>query len=53
MNRRRFLARGAAALGVTVAGAAHAQAPAPDDPSKVLGGPKRPYGDRSRFERTA
>jgi sulfane dehydrogenase subunit SoxC len=49
MNRRRFLKRGAAALGVTVAGAAHAQAP--EDPSKVLGGPKRPYGERSRFER--
>src|SRR5262249_3402628 len=29
----------------------HAQ-PAPDDPSKVLGGPLRPYGDRSRFEQT-
>jgi sulfane dehydrogenase subunit SoxC len=24
--------------------------PAPDDPSKVLGGPVRPYGERSRFE---
>jgi sulfane dehydrogenase subunit SoxC len=24
----------------------------PDDPSKVLGGPMRPYGERSRFEQT-
>jgi sulfane dehydrogenase subunit SoxC len=53
MNRRRFLKRGVAALGATVAaGSAHAQAPAPDDPSKILGGPKRPYGQRSRFERS-
>jgi len=54
MNLRRFLKRSVAALGAAVgAGSAHAQAPAPDDPSKVLGGPKRPYGERSRFERTA
>ena len=26
--------------------------PVPDDPSKVLGGPLRPYGERSRFEQT-
>jgi sulfane dehydrogenase subunit SoxC len=26
--------------------------PAPDDPSKVLGSPLRPYGERSRFEQT-
>ena len=54
MNRRRFLKRGMA-LGATLAaaGSAHAQTPAPEDPSKVLGGPKRPYGQRSRFERAA
>jgi sulfane dehydrogenase subunit SoxC len=50
MNRRRFLKRGVMALGATAAGTAHAQSPAPDDPSKVLGGPRRPYGERSRFE---
>ena len=54
MNRRKFLKRGMA-LGATLAAAgataATAQAPAPDDPSKVLGGPVRPYGERSRFER--
>ena len=54
MDRRRFLKRGIA-LGASLAAgqtvAAHAQAPAPDDPSKVLGGPVRPYGERSRFER--
>ena len=51
MNRRRFLKRGIA-LGATLAAEhAHAQAPGPDDPSKVLGGPVRPYGERSRFER--
>jgi sulfane dehydrogenase subunit SoxC len=53
MNRRRFLKRGIA-LGATLAAAgtasANAQAPAPDDPSKLLGGPRRPYGERSRFE---
>src|SRR5919109_92571 len=55
-NRRRFL-KGGVALGaalVTGAGrpvASRAQ-PAPDDPSKVLGGPLRPYGERSRFEQT-
>jgi sulfane dehydrogenase subunit SoxC len=53
MNRRKFLKRGIA-LGATLAGAgtntAHAQSPAPDDPSKLLGGPRRPYGERSRFE---
>ena len=51
MNRRRFLKRGVMALGATAVGSAHAPSPASDDPSKVLGGPKRPYGDRSRFER--
>ncbi len=51
MNRRRFLKRGIV-LGTTLAAGApaRAQAPAPDDPSKVLGGPMRPYGERSRFE---
>src|SRR5262245_43610126 len=51
MNRRRFLKRGVIALGAPAVGSAHAQSPAPDDPSKALGGPKRPYGERSRFER--
>ena len=52
-DRRRFLKRGVAlgaalvAIGRSTTG--HAQ-PAPDDPSKVLGGPLRPYGERSRFE---
>ncbi|HKN50782.1 MAG TPA: sulfite dehydrogenase [Actinomycetota bacterium] len=55
-GRRRFL-KGGAALGVAlVAGAGRPLAgqaqPAPDDPSKVLGGPIRPYGERSRFEQT-
>jgi sulfane dehydrogenase subunit SoxC len=55
-SRRRFL-KGSVALGAAlVAGAGRpiegrAQ-PAPDDPSKVLGGPLRPYGERSRFEQT-
>ena len=50
MNRRRFLKRGVV-LGVSLAtGPAHAQSAAADDPSKVLGGPKRPYGQRSPFE---
>jgi sulfane dehydrogenase subunit SoxC len=53
MNRRRFLERGIALGATLAAGSAHAQAPAPDDPSKALGGPKRPYGERSRFERAA
>ena len=54
-SRRRFMKRGlalGAALatgGRTVPG--HAQ-PAPDDPSKVVGGPMVPYGERSRFEKT-
>ena len=55
-GRRRFL-KGGAALGVAlVAGAGRPLAgqaqPAPDDPSKVLGGPIRPYGERSRFEQS-
>ena len=54
MNRRRFLRRGitlGAALAAGQAAPASAQSDAaPDDPSKVLGGPMRPYGERSRFE---
>jgi sulfane dehydrogenase subunit SoxC len=55
-SRRRFL-QGGVALGAALAAGAgrpstgRAQ-PAPDDPSKVLGGPLRPYGERSRFEQT-
>jgi len=59
-SRRHFM-KGSAALGAAlVAGAAwpipgDAQspsqpAPAPDDPSRVVGGPMVPYGERSRFE---
>jgi sulfane dehydrogenase subunit SoxC len=53
-GRRRFLRAGVALGAALSAGAARpasgqAQA-APDDPSKVLGGPVRPYGERSRFE---
>jgi sulfane dehydrogenase subunit SoxC len=53
MDRRRFLKRSViagTALAAGGAASAHGQAPAPDDPSKVLGGPRRPYGQRSRFE---
>src|SRR5262249_33865917 len=54
-SRRRFLQGGAALGAALVAGAGHPLAgqaqPAPDDPSKVLGGPLRPYGERSRFEK--
>jgi len=55
-SRRRFL-QGGAALGAALASGAgrplagQAQ-PAPDDPSKILGGLLRPYGERSRFEQT-
>ncbi len=52
-DRRRFLKRGVA-LGAALATASHSASslaqPAPDDPSKRLGGPIRPYGERSRFE---
>jgi len=55
-SRRRFLQGGAALGAALVAGAGRplvGQAqPAPDDPSKVLGGPLRPYGERSRFEQS-
>src|SRR5262249_60855301 len=55
-NRRRFLKGGVVLGAARAAGAgrplaARAQ-PAPDDPSKVLGGPLRPYGARSRFEQS-
>ncbi len=51
-GRRRFLKRGVA-FGAALAGGAARPArgqPAPDEPWKVLGGPVRPYGERSRFE---
>jgi sulfane dehydrogenase subunit SoxC len=55
-GRRRFLKGGAALGAALVAGAglplAGRTQPAPDDPSKVLGDPIRPYGERSRFEQT-
>ena len=55
-SRRRFLQGGVALGAALVAGAGHPSAgqaqPVPDDPSKVLGGPLRPYGERSRFEQT-
>ena len=47
-SRRRFLKHGLAA-GAALAAAARASAA--DDPSKVLGAPKRPYGERARLER--
>jgi sulfane dehydrogenase subunit SoxC len=52
---RRWFLKGGVALGAALAtGAGHSLAgraqPAPDDPSKVLGAPLRPYGERSRFE---
>jgi sulfane dehydrogenase subunit SoxC len=54
---RRWFLKGGIALGAAlVAGAGRPSAgraqPAPDDPAKVLGGPMRPYGERSRFEQT-
>jgi sulfane dehydrogenase subunit SoxC len=53
-SRRRFL-KGGIAIGAAFVATAPSPAqtqPAPDDPSKVLGGPVRPYGERSRFEQT-
>src|SRR3989442_1300210 len=53
MDRRRFLKRGVAvgaSLAVGQAAPGRAQTRASDDPSKSLGGPMRPYGERSRFE---
>ena len=53
-DRRRFLKHGVAfGARLAIAGATPGRAqspPAPDDPSKVLGGPVRPYVERSRFE---
>jgi sulfane dehydrogenase subunit SoxC len=55
-SRRRFLKGGVTLGAAMIAGAGHPIAgraqPMPDDPSKVLGGPLRPYGERSRFEET-
>ena len=51
-TRRRFL-KGGVALGAALAAGATRSAagqPAPDDPSRVVGGPMVPYGERSRFE---
>jgi sulfane dehydrogenase subunit SoxC len=53
--RRRFL-KGGVALGAALAAGATRSAagqPASEDPSKVLGGPMRPYGGRARFEQIA
>jgi sulfane dehydrogenase subunit SoxC len=50
VDRRRFLGRGLALGAAVVPARARAQASAPDDPSRILGGPKRAYGGRSRFE---
>jgi sulfane dehydrogenase subunit SoxC len=52
--RRRFLKGGVALGAALAAGAARSAAgqPASEDPSKALGGPLRPYGERSRFEQT-
>ncbi|HXJ82252.1 MAG TPA: sulfite dehydrogenase [Candidatus Methylomirabilis sp.] len=50
--RRRFLKRGVAlgaALAVRATRAIAAET-APDDPSKILGEPMKPHGDRSRFD---
>jgi sulfane dehydrogenase subunit SoxC len=53
-SRRQFLTGGVTLGAALVAGAGRPIAsraqPVPDDPSKVLGGPLRPYGERSRFE---
>jgi sulfane dehydrogenase subunit SoxC len=53
-SRRRFLKGGVALGAALIAGAGRpltgGAQPAPDDPSKVLGGPLRPYGERSPFE---
>jgi sulfane dehydrogenase subunit SoxC len=50
--RRRFLKTGVALGAALAAGATRSAAgqPASDDPSRVVGGPMRPYGDRSGFE---
>jgi sulfane dehydrogenase subunit SoxC len=53
-SRRRFLKGGitlsAALVAGTVVPLTGQTQTAPDDPSKVLGGPLRPYGERARFE---
>jgi sulfane dehydrogenase subunit SoxC len=51
-SRRRFLKRGLAAGAAFVVAAPSTSdtQPAADDPAKILGGPVRPYGARSRFE---
>ena len=51
-DRRRFLKR-ETMLGAALASGQVPRAqgqPAADDPSKILGNPVRPYGDRSPFE---
>jgi sulfane dehydrogenase subunit SoxC len=49
--RRRFLKAGVALGAALAAGSTRSAAGQPsDDPSRVVGGPLRPYGDRSRFE---
>ena len=50
--RRRFLKGGVALGAALAAGAARSVAgqPASEDPSRVVGGPMRPYGNRSRLE---
>jgi sulfane dehydrogenase subunit SoxC len=54
-SRRRFMKGGVALGAALVAGAARpapgdAQSPVSDDPSRTVGGPMVPYGERSRFE---
>jgi hypothetical protein len=52
--RRRFLKGGLALGAAFAAGATRSAAgqPAPEDLSKIRGGPLRPYGERSRFGAT-
>src|SRR5215470_889916 len=55
-DRRRFLRRGVglgAALAIGGRSIPSPAQPAPDDPSKVLGGPIKPYAERSRFEQVS
>ncbi|MGD1092338.1 MAG: sulfite dehydrogenase [Bryobacteraceae bacterium] len=58
-NRRRFLENATKVGAAFVAGAGAAQSqspatekPAPDDPTQAPGRPARPYGERSRFEKS-
>lgn len=63
VNRRDFVRRVVAAGAAVTAGLDRPAAsqsppappgtPVPDDPTKVLGAPVRPYGERSRFEKSA